>query len=114
VKYAWIAINKARWPITLACDVLGVSASGYFERLRRNVDDKPSKPGASNRMSDERLLVEIRAIRAEVRQEYGWPRMWKELVARGHRVGQGTGTPPSEKAWRLCQEQAQICCHHRQ
>lgn len=38
-------------------------------------------------MSDERLMVEIRAIHAEVRQEYGWPKMWKELVARGHRVG---------------------------
>ena len=38
-------------------------------------------------MSDERLLVEIRAIHAEVRQEYGWPKIWKELVARGHCVG---------------------------
>lgn len=27
VKYAWIASNKAKWPTTLACDVLGVSAS---------------------------------------------------------------------------------------
>ncbi len=24
---------------------------------------------------------------AEVKQEYGWPKMWKELVARGIRVG---------------------------
>ena len=38
-------------------------------------------------MSDERLLIEIRAIHAEVKREYGWPKMWKELVARGHRVG---------------------------
>jgi transposase InsO family protein len=87
VKYAWIASFKTRWPITLACDVLGVSASGYFEHLRRKALDKPTKPGASSRMSDERLLVEIRAIHAEVRQEYGWTRMWKELVAQGHRVG---------------------------
>jgi putative transposase len=87
VKYAWIASFKTRWPITLACDVLGVSASGYFEHLRRKALDKPTKPGASSRMSDERLLVEIRAIHAEVIQEYGWPKMWKELVAQGHRVG---------------------------
>jgi putative transposase len=87
VKYAWIASNRTRWPITLACDVLGVSASGYFEHLRRKAVDKAAKPGANNRVSDERLLVEIRAIHAEVRQEYGWPKMWKELVARGHRVG---------------------------
>ncbi|MDZ7920054.1 IS3 family transposase [Rhodoferax sp.] len=90
VKYAWIASFKTRWPITLVCDVLGVSASGYFENVRRKMLDKPAKPakpGASGRMSDERLLVEIRAIHAEVRKEYGWPKMWKELVARGHRVG---------------------------
>jgi putative transposase len=31
VKYAWIAKNKAAWPITMTCETLGVSASGYFE-----------------------------------------------------------------------------------
>ena len=36
---------------------------------------------------NEALLVHMRAIHAEVKQEYGWPRMHKELVARGIRVG---------------------------
>ncbi len=87
MKYAWIASNKAHWPITLACDVLGVSASGYFEHGRRRSLDKPSKLGTFKRMSDEALLTHIRAIHAEVKAEYGWPKVWKELVARGHRVG---------------------------
>ena len=87
MKYAWIVSNKAHWPITLACEVLGVSASGYFEHGRRKKLPKPSKPGAHKRMSDEALLTHIRAIHAEVKGEYGWPKMWKELVARGHRVG---------------------------
>ena len=87
MKYAWIAGNKAHWPITLACDVLGVSASGYFEHGRRRSLDKPSKLGTFKRMSDEALLAHIRAIHAEVKAEYGWPKVWKELVARGHRVG---------------------------
>jgi hypothetical protein len=30
VKYAWIARHKATWRITLTCEVLGVSTSGYF------------------------------------------------------------------------------------
>jgi putative transposase len=38
-------------------------------------------------MSSERLLVHIRAIHAEMRGAYGWPRVWRELVARGIRVG---------------------------
>jgi putative transposase len=87
VKYAWITSNKTHWPITLACDVLGVSASGYFEHGRRKSLGKPSKPGTFKRMSDEALLTHIRAIHAKVKAEYGWPKIWKELVARGHRVG---------------------------
>jgi len=87
VKYAWVASNKAHWPITLACEVLGVSASGYFENGRCKKLSHPSKPGLHKRMSSEALLAHIRAIHAEVKGEYGWPKMWKELVARGHRVG---------------------------
>lgn len=87
MKYAWIARHKAQWPVTLACEVLGVSASGYFEHWRRKDAAKPSGPGANKRISDEALLVHIKAIHAEVKQEYGWPKMWKELLARGIRVG---------------------------
>ena len=87
MKYAWVVNNKKRWPVSLACDLLGVSASGFFEHMRRKGADKPSKPGANMRISNEALLAHIRAIHAEVQQEYGWPKMWKELVARGIRVG---------------------------
>jgi putative transposase len=71
VKYAWITKHKTQWPVTLACEVLEVSASGYFEHWRRKDNPKPSKPGAKKRISDEALLVHIRAIHAEVKQEYG-------------------------------------------
>jgi putative transposase len=87
VKYAWIASNKAKWPITLACDVLGVSASGYFEHWSPQEVAQAHQARFAKRMSDEALLTHIRAIHAEVKGEYGWPKMWKELVARGHRVG---------------------------
>jgi hypothetical protein len=33
------------------------------------------------------LLVHIRAVYAELRGAYGWPRMWRELRRRGVRVG---------------------------
>ena len=85
MKYAWIASNKTHWPITLSCEVLGVSTSGYFEH-RRRATDRPSPPGAG-RVGNEALLAHMRAIHAEVKGEYGWPRIWKELLARGIRVG---------------------------
>ena len=87
MKYAWIAKHRACWPVTLSCEVLGVSASGYFEHWRRKDADKPSRPGANKRISNEALLAHIRAIHAQVKGEYGWPKMWKELLARGIRVG---------------------------
>jgi putative transposase len=87
VKYAWIAKHRGHWPVTLVCEVMGVSASGYFEHWRRKDAAKPSRPGANKRISAEALLVHIKAIHAEVKEEYGWPKMWKELLARGIRVG---------------------------
>ena len=87
MKYAWIEGHKKHWPVSLACEVLGVSTSGFFENMRRKGAEQPSKPGANKRISSEALLAHIRAIHTEVRQEYGWPKMCKELVARGIRVG---------------------------
>lgn len=75
---------RGLYPVSLACEVLEVSASGYFNWLRRR---QASRSGPSGRHSDEALLAHIRAIHAEVKGEYGWPRMHKELLARGIRVG---------------------------
>ena len=86
MKYAWIAKNCGRWPITVACEVLGVSTSGYFDHQRRRGQAMPSRP-SGKRVSNEALLAHIRAIQAESRGEYGWPRVWKELLAQGVRVG---------------------------
>jgi HTH-like domain len=86
VKYAWIAKNKAVWPISLMCEVLGVSVSGYFEHQSRSTQAAVPAP-ESKHTGREALLAHIRAIHAEVKGEYGWPRLWKELLARGIRVG---------------------------
>ena len=81
MKYAWAARHKKHWPVSLACDVLDVSTSGFFENMRRTVAEQPSVAGANKRISNEALLAQIRAIHAEVKQEYGWPKMWKKLAA---------------------------------
>jgi transposase InsO family protein len=75
---------KGRWPITLMCEVLDVSPSGYFSWDRASRD--PGS-GPSRFHSDQALLAHIRAIHVEVGGEYGWPRMHKQLLARGLRVG---------------------------
>ena len=77
---------KYRYPVSVSCGVLEVSASGYFNWLRRR-EDGHGRSGPGRLYSDEALLAHIRAIHAEVKGEYGWQRMHKELVARGIRVG---------------------------
>jgi putative transposase len=70
------------WPISVQCRVLGVSVAGYHEHFVRRAS------GAQRRhLSDDALLVHIKAIHAQMHGSYGWPRIWKELLARGIRVG---------------------------
>ena len=83
MRYAWIFGHKRQWPVSLQCEVLGVSASGYFERAGLRPD--PSRPG--RRVSDEAVLAHIKAAHAGSKGEYGWPRIWKELLSSGVRVG---------------------------
>ena len=82
MKYAWIERNKLLWPVCVQCRVLGVSASGYRQhRVRR-------KKNLSRRhLTETALLVEVRAVYTEARGAYGWPRVWRQLKARGVRVG---------------------------
>jgi len=86
VKYAVIERMRNVWPISLVCEVLEVSASGWHQWRRRKASKKPSTP-QSGRLSNDALLTHIKAIHVEVKGEYGWPRVWKELLARGMRVG---------------------------
>ena len=70
------------WPVSVQCRVLQVSIAGYHEHFVRRASS-----GQRRHLSDDALLVHIKAIYAQVRGSYGWPRIWKELLARGIRVG---------------------------
>lgn len=92
MKYAWIERHRAQWPVSLSCEVLRVSASGYHEHRRRS-----SKP-PPRRVGNDALLVHIRAVHAQSKGEYGWPRVWKQLLVQGIRVGK-------ERVRKLMQQQ---------
>jgi transposase InsO family protein len=75
VIFSFIEQHRDIWPVTLMCDTLGVSAQGFYAWRCRPVSDQQCRRDS--------LLVEIRAVHAEVQQRYGSPRIAAELQAKG-------------------------------
>ena len=71
--------EKAHFPVTVLCEVLDVSRSGFYAWKTR----APS----SRQQSDERLAVEIAATHAKSKKRYGSPRVHRALRKKGIRVG---------------------------
>lgn len=79
--YRHISAEKAEgFPVSVMCELLGVSTSGYYEWACRAPSDRM--------LSDIWLTEKIRAIWAENRKVYGSPRVHAELrMQYGVRVG---------------------------
>ena len=73
MKYAFIEHHRWVWPISVQCRVLRVSVAGYREHLARRAS-RVGEVRQRRHLSDEALLVHIKAIHAEMRGSYGWPR----------------------------------------
>ena len=82
MKFAYIDKHQRVWPVRTLCKVLEVSFTGYHQHQQRL-----QHQATRRHMSETALLVHIRAIHAELKAAYGWPRMWRELRQRGVRVG---------------------------
>ena len=66
----------------MQCRVLQVSVAGYHEHFVRLAS------GAQRRhLSDDAVLVHIKAVHAQSKGSYGWPRVTAVLQAQGIRVG---------------------------
>jgi putative transposase len=76
MTFRFIEEHKGQWPVRLLCETLGASPAGYYAWRRRPRSAREQRRGA--------LLVEVRAVHAEVKARYGSPRIRAELVARGH------------------------------
>jgi transposase InsO family protein len=80
VTFEFILAEKAHYPVRTMCEVLGVSASGYYAWRGR--------PLMSPRVQANRSLrVRIRAIHAATRGSYGSPRIQVALRAEGEHIG---------------------------
>ena len=78
MRFAFIATEKAAFPVRLLCRTLQVSRAGFYAWQTR--------PPARRQQDDDRVSVQIAAIHAESRQRYGSPRIHAELRDRGCRM----------------------------
>jgi putative transposase len=79
VKFAFIATEKASFPIAVLCKILGVSRSGFYEWAGREP--------ALRTIEDAQLKLRIAATYARNDGRYGSPRIQRELRAEGFAVG---------------------------
>jgi hypothetical protein len=79
VRFAFIAAEKAHYPVRMLCRLLAVSRAGFHAWLRR----APS----SRERADAQLGVEVAAVFREHKRRYGSPRVHDELRSRGRRIG---------------------------
>jgi putative transposase len=79
MKFAFIAREKATFPIDLLCTMLGVSRAGFYASRRR--------PVPARQREDQQLAVHVAAAHVASRRRYGSPRVYRELQAQGHDVG---------------------------
>lgn len=79
MKFVFIHVEKAGYPVRVLCRVLEVSPSGYYAWVDR--------PASARTRSDAQLAVEIAGAHSRSRGTYGSPRVHAELRARGIKVG---------------------------
>ena len=82
MKYAFIRRHRNQWPITVQCRVLEVSVSGYHAHMAASASTAPRR-----HLSEEALLVHVKAVHTQSRSSYGRPRILHELRQAGVPVG---------------------------
>ena len=78
MKFAWIAVEKATFPVVALCRNLRVTTSGFYAWRGR--------PESSHTVEDRRLRVLIQASFAASKQGYGSPRVHEDLIEQHERV----------------------------
>ena len=90
MKYAFLAENQSRWPVSVLCEVMQVSRNGLYAYQQRQACPVIDPVEWA-------LLATVNAIAAATRASYGSRRMAKQLQDDGCAVGRS-------KARRLMQE----------
>jgi hypothetical protein len=81
MRFRFIEDRRADYPVTILCDVLGVSPAGYYAWRSR----PESRRSAANR----EIVDDIKQVHRDTSGRYGSPRIHAELKAQGRGVSRG-------------------------
>ena len=81
MRFRFIEDRRADYPVTIMCDVLGVSPAGYYAWRSR----PESRRSAANRD----LVDDIKRVHRDTSGRYGSPRIHAELRAQGRGASRG-------------------------
>lgn len=79
MKYAFIKIQSEHYKVSRLLKTLNVSSSGYYSWLHR--------PESQRTIENREIATKIRVLHRASRQIYGSPRIHKDLVEGGTRIG---------------------------
>ena len=71
MRFQFIDVERAHYPVRILCRVLQVSRSGYYAWRDRPLSERA--------LANVRLLVEVRAVHAKSRRTFGSPRVHRAL-----------------------------------
>lgn len=79
MKFGFVAKHRGAWPVSMMCEALGVSRSGFYGWLTR--------PQSRRSREDEQLGRAARQCFIDSDRTYGARRVWREVLAGGSRCG---------------------------
>lgn len=97
-RYRLIHAERATYPVTILCRVLGAARSAYYAWAGRGV--------SARAQADADLTTQIAAVHARSRRTYGAPRIHAELRAQGVRCAR-------KRVARLMRAAGLVGCHRR-
>ena len=81
MRFRFIEDRRTDYPVTILCDVLGVSPAGYYAWR--------SRPESERSAANRKLVDDIKQVHRDTRGRYGSPRIHAELKAQGRGVSRG-------------------------
>lgn len=79
MRFGFMAKHRGSWPVSMMCETLGVSRSGFYAWL--------SRPRSKRRLQDEVLGSQVRQSFVSSDRTYGARRVWHDLLALGRDCG---------------------------